>query len=198
MPVYALVVDKNGPKFKEANESGPDIADLSGRPDLRVVAPGWGYDYSSRPVDGSGADMTGLTFQISIFHGRTVVDKTGLTEKYDLKLEWQPDEYQGAMFQAIGDAGRFWSVAGGSPKTFVVRCVAGATRIEARIGEGIGGDVRDRTDREAVGKLARRSNRQAIRGSRHRNGGRSDCRRLSPPAWTQLYYRVQLGVNLIR
>ena len=36
------------------------------------------------------------------FLGRVVVDKTALTGKYDLKLEWQPDENQVAMFQAMG------------------------------------------------------------------------------------------------
>ena len=54
MPGYALVVAKNG-------------------------APGAVYDGSSRPVDGSGGDMTMLAFQLSNFLGRTVVNKTGLT-----------------------------------------------------------------------------------------------------------------------
>lgn len=43
-----------------------------------------------------------LTSELSNFLGRTVVDKTGLTGTYDLKLEWQPDENQVAMFQALG------------------------------------------------------------------------------------------------
>ena len=34
------------------------------------------------------------------FLGRPVVDKTDLTGTYDLKLEWQPDADQVAMFQA--------------------------------------------------------------------------------------------------
>jgi len=33
--------------------------------------------------------------------GSKVVDKTGLTAKYDLKVEWQPDENQIKMFEAM-------------------------------------------------------------------------------------------------
>jgi uncharacterized protein (TIGR03435 family) len=43
-----------------------------------------------------------LVFQLSNFLGRPVVDKTGLTGKYDVKLEWAPDENQLAMFQQMG------------------------------------------------------------------------------------------------
>lgn len=45
--------------------------------------------------------MAGFAFQLSDFLGRIVLDQTGLTGKYDLKLEWQPDENQVAMFQAM-------------------------------------------------------------------------------------------------
>jgi uncharacterized protein (TIGR03435 family) len=48
-----------------------------------------------------GWDMSGFTFQLSDFLGRMVVDKTGLLGKYDLKLQWQPDENQVAMFKAM-------------------------------------------------------------------------------------------------
>ena len=34
VPIYALVVAKNGAKFKDANESDPYIAELNGRADL--------------------------------------------------------------------------------------------------------------------------------------------------------------------
>ena len=46
--------------------------------------------------------MTMLANQLSNFLGRNVVDKTGLTGKYDLKLAWTPDENQTAMFSAMG------------------------------------------------------------------------------------------------
>ena len=103
MPGFALVVDKNGPKFKDAHESDPNIPQLQGRPDL----PGGG----ARPrvtiirrgrLTTQGSNMAGLAFQLSSVLGATVVDKTGLTGMYDLNLEWQPDENQVAMFQAMG------------------------------------------------------------------------------------------------
>ena len=47
-------------------------------------------------------NMPALACSLSNIPGRTVVDQTGLTGKYDLKLEWQPDKNQVAMFQAEG------------------------------------------------------------------------------------------------
>jgi uncharacterized protein (TIGR03435 family) len=78
MPVYALVVAKNGPKFKDAKELDPNIVDLSKRPDLagrggrprfRIIRRGrWTVQ---------GGDMRLLASDLSNFLGRTVVDKTG-------------------------------------------------------------------------------------------------------------------------
>jgi bla regulator protein BlaR1 len=100
MPVYALVVDKNGPKFKEAHESDPSMVDLknppgvTGRPRFTIVRRG--------RVTAQGVDMKSLADDLSNFLGRVVLDKTGLTGSYDVKLEWQPDENQVAMFQTMG------------------------------------------------------------------------------------------------
>jgi bla regulator protein BlaR1 len=85
MPVYALVVAKNGPKFEKANESAQPVVRI--RRGLLVAPRG---------------NMAVLATQLSNFLGRTVVDKTGLTGNYDLKLEWMPDENQVANFQAMG------------------------------------------------------------------------------------------------
>ncbi len=103
MPVYALVVARNGPKFKDAKESDPNIVDLSKRPDLagRGGRPRFRIIRRGR-LTVQGGDMRLLASDLSNFLGRTVVDKTGLTGTYDLKLEWQPDENQAAMFQALG------------------------------------------------------------------------------------------------
>jgi uncharacterized protein (TIGR03435 family) len=43
--------------------------------------------------------MTALARLLTTQLGRTVVDKTGLTSNYDFKLQWTPDESQGAMFK---------------------------------------------------------------------------------------------------
>jgi len=103
MPVYALVVAKNGPKFKDAHESDPNIPELSGRTDLPAGGPRPRVTFIRRGrLTIQGGNMPGLAAQLSNFLGRTVIDKTGLTGSYDLKLEWVPDENQVAAFQAIG------------------------------------------------------------------------------------------------
>ena len=103
LPVYALVVAKNGPKFKDASESDPNIIDLSKRPDLAGRGGRARFTMIRRGrLTAQGGNMTLLVSELSSFLGRTVVDKTGLTGTYDLKLEWQPDENQVAMFQALG------------------------------------------------------------------------------------------------
>jgi uncharacterized protein (TIGR03435 family) len=85
IPVYALLLAKNGPKFKEAKEPSP------GRTTVRRGL-----------MIGEGIGMATFIGPLSSFMERVVVDKTGLTGKYDLKMQWQPDENQVAMFQAMG------------------------------------------------------------------------------------------------
>jgi uncharacterized protein (TIGR03435 family) len=102
MPVYGLVVAKNGAKFREVKESDPNMVDLSGRPELPPgVRPRFIILRRGR-LTAQGVDMETLAFRLTDFLGRAVVDKTGLTAKYDLRLEWAPDENQVAMFQAMG------------------------------------------------------------------------------------------------
>ena len=72
--VYALVLAKNGPKFHEATpESGSLIRGRQGT------------------ITGQGTGMQMLALNLSNQLGRPVLDKTGLTGKYDFKLEWTPD-----------------------------------------------------------------------------------------------------------
>jgi bla regulator protein blaR1 len=85
MAVYALLVNKNGPKFKEATQSGPGMTILRRG---RLIA--------------KSTDMPTLADDLSNFLGRVVVDHTALSGSYDVKLEWQPDENQVAMFQSMG------------------------------------------------------------------------------------------------
>lgn len=78
-PIYALVVAKNGPKLQESQGGvGPS---LMGR--------------ARGQFEGKGALMEMLANVLSMQVGRPVVDKTGLTGKYDFKLEWTPDPGQG-------------------------------------------------------------------------------------------------------
>jgi len=79
LPAYELVVSKNGHKLKDAT-ADPDAHTLwtSGR----VVE-----KYSGKKVP-----MTELAFLLKTQTGRPVVDKTGLTGKYDFELQWAPGD----------------------------------------------------------------------------------------------------------
>jgi bla regulator protein BlaR1 len=102
MPVYALVAGKTGPKFKESRESDPNIIDLGGRPNPAAPPGRLAVTKIRRGLlVAQETTIAWFASQLSEFLARPVVDKTGLTGKYDLKLEWQPDENQVAMFQAM-------------------------------------------------------------------------------------------------
>jgi uncharacterized protein (TIGR03435 family) len=81
--IYALTVAKNGPKLKES--AAPD-----GQPDLvNVVLPNriW------LPARNSTIAQFASMMQRAVLD-RPVVDKTGLSAKYDFDLEWADDESQ--------------------------------------------------------------------------------------------------------
>jgi len=75
-PIYALVVSKNGAKLKEAKV---------------VEGARQGMSMNRSRVEGFAAPMEMLGPTLSAVTGRPVVDKTGLTGKYDFVLEWTPD-----------------------------------------------------------------------------------------------------------
>lgn len=79
MPVYALVVGKNGPKLKPSDPDGETMG--------RVSVNGRNY-VVTRPK----ATMEDVVGGISnAFLDRPVLDKTGLTGTYDFKLTYTPD-----------------------------------------------------------------------------------------------------------
>jgi uncharacterized protein (TIGR03435 family) len=81
LPVYALVLDKNGTKLKENTETGLKNTGL------RITARG--------QVTCMKTPMELMVQFLSNQLGRTVLNKTGLTGNYDFKLEWTPDPGQG-------------------------------------------------------------------------------------------------------
>jgi uncharacterized protein (TIGR03435 family) len=93
MPVYVLVVGKNGPKLKE---SAPDA-------EKRLVL--GSADGHTRMTVTKG-DMAQLVGEFSNINGvdRPTIDKTGLTGTYDYQLDWsrgEPGSNAPVIFTAI-------------------------------------------------------------------------------------------------
>jgi uncharacterized protein (TIGR03435 family) len=110
LPMYALMVAKNGPKLKESTApsapppGAPAAPDGPGAPD----GPQGSGSAPRDPVGNRGmmrmspgaiqANDNGMPFlahALSAIVGKSVVDKTGLTGNYDFNLNWTPD--QGSM-----------------------------------------------------------------------------------------------------
>jgi uncharacterized protein (TIGR03435 family) len=74
LPVYNLVVAKQGLKLKESADDGKGMSSM-----------GQGKLTAHRAQVGS------LTLSLSGTVGRVIIDKTGLTALYDIDLAWSPD-----------------------------------------------------------------------------------------------------------
>ncbi len=72
-PRYDLVLAKGGSKLQPTRANGKSV--------------GIGRNH----FNGQGLTLTLIAEQLSEIAGRIVVDKTGLTGRYDLKLQWTPD-----------------------------------------------------------------------------------------------------------
>jgi bla regulator protein BlaR1 len=97
LPVYALVIAENGSKLQEATpgDTYPNgIKGPNGRPG------GAGNIRMGRGLlTGQALPMADIVRALSEQLGRPVLDKTGLTGKYDVMLQWTPDESQLPMFK---------------------------------------------------------------------------------------------------
>jgi len=88
MPIYALVAGKGPHKMKlsEVQQGGPGGPGGPGRGMFRM---GRGQ------VDMQGATTGALAQMLSQQLGRTVMDKTGITGNFDVKMNWTPEPGQG-------------------------------------------------------------------------------------------------------
>lgn len=109
MPVYALVVGKNGSKMKEvevpaaAPDNGPNRPPSMRGPNgpgIRVMMTPEGIRLAGYLT------MTQLTDQLTRQLARPVLDQTELTKTYDVDITWMPDEMKmGAMRGGGGPGG---------------------------------------------------------------------------------------------
>jgi uncharacterized protein (TIGR03435 family) len=111
LPIYALLVAKKdgklGPHLTESKEGSCTPIDPSKPPP--PTEPGkppklgcGGMMMGPRGLTATSAPIANLIPMLSRFLGRTVVDKTGLTGKFDISLEWVPDESQAMQFAPDG------------------------------------------------------------------------------------------------
>jgi len=104
IPVYALVIAKNGPKLREAKPGDTYPNGIKG-PDGRSHPGMWWVEGGK--LTGQALPMASLVMILSqscqLELGRTVLDQTGLKGKYDIALKWTPDQSSAGMF--MGTAG---------------------------------------------------------------------------------------------
>jgi uncharacterized protein (TIGR03435 family) len=77
LPVFDLVVAKDGPKFNHAPETATG-----------------GTRGGGGQINISKGTVANLASLLSNILGRKVIDRTGLTGDYDMTLRWTPDDYQ--------------------------------------------------------------------------------------------------------
>lgn len=101
MPVYALMVAKNGPKLKKAAADPADASDEA-PPSGRLPRDADGFPILSHGITMSASNnrarlggrkltVAWLADQLSGQSGRPVVDETGLGGEYDFTLSWVPN-----------------------------------------------------------------------------------------------------------
>lgn len=106
LPIYALVLarkdGKLGPKLIEAKEGGCETFDPANPPGPRE--PGQAPRLFCGNQMMSFTSMTAVSVPVANIIpmlartlGRTIVDKTGLTGKFNLNMQWTPDDAQLAM-----------------------------------------------------------------------------------------------------
>jgi uncharacterized protein (TIGR03435 family) len=84
-PAYALVVVKGGPRLTASSAETVALATKHpGGPGNLQMGPG--------SISGEGTTMHFLAVMLSRQVGRTVVDQTGLTGRYDFNLTWTPED----------------------------------------------------------------------------------------------------------
>jgi len=94
LPIYVLLLDKNGPRVKHATSCVGETSSTN---------PCGGFTMTPRgDLIGRSVRMEQFVGNLSFLLHRTVLDKTELSETYDLDLHWAPDE---ATYSSLGGSG---------------------------------------------------------------------------------------------
>ncbi|MGA8026264.1 MAG: M56 and DUF3738 domain-containing protein [Bryobacteraceae bacterium] len=114
LPIYTLVVAKNGPKLHESEITQGDSADAS-PPSKGQLPRGPMARMGRGELTMNDASMAMLADSLSRQAGRNVLDETGLKGKYDITLHWTPDESQAQGFGGPGGPGDGGPPPGAAP-----------------------------------------------------------------------------------
>lgn len=140
MPIYAIVLarkdGKLGPKMIESKEGSCVKYDPQQPPPTeRGKAPAFcgNMFMGLNRMQAVAAPVSNLPGMMSRMLGRTVIDKTGLTGKYDMQMEWTPDETQLGQFQPPAGAERP-TFAEGGPSIFTAFQEQLGLKLEAQKG----------------------------------------------------------------
>ena len=109
LPIYALVAARRdgqfGPQLRRSSNCATPLEQQSTRPEDHARTASlptcWPKVFPGN-MSVRVATMQGLTVNLSVFVGRTVVDRTGLTGTFDYDLTWTPDP----MLRAPADGNR--------------------------------------------------------------------------------------------
>jgi uncharacterized protein (TIGR03435 family) len=97
VPVFALTTTKSGLKVK------PVPAEETNSSPKPASSIGWDLSQSRGKISARGLPIEGLLYALSKAGlSRQVVDRTGLTGRYDIQLEWTPDDSSGQDQNASG------------------------------------------------------------------------------------------------
>lgn len=104
LPVYALVASKAGKLHEAEGECGPMPSGPPPPPEPgKLPRPCGGFFRVPGHVAGQKVSMAQLADVLSSFAGRVVLDKTSLTGKYEIALDYTPEQ------------GQFQAAPGGAP-----------------------------------------------------------------------------------
>jgi uncharacterized protein (TIGR03435 family) len=115
LPVYDLAVGKGGGKLQRSKEgsctpyledSPPPPASAPGQPNRTFCGLHLTVEGLNRTLDGKGVTMAAFAASLSRTYtsdlGRTVIDRTGLTETFDVHLKWSIDPLTGPAGAGTG------------------------------------------------------------------------------------------------
>jgi len=118
LPVYVLTVAKGGLKMKPRD--CPQFSDDNPTPQgpCNPMGTRGGTNGTNRTLDGTAATMEGLIMTIANTTRREIIDRTGLTGRFDFHLEWAPDEAMTASSDFDEPTRSVASSSGSGPSLF--------------------------------------------------------------------------------